>query len=88
MLPFVYTIIKFRLSIANEHHEAMHITKQFLPTNDHATILGLLTHFDFNSVSSHLTWVIFNRAKLCPFFLLPYLNSDVFSALHVKHLRI
>ena len=66
----------------------MHTTKQSLPKNDHATILSLLTHFDFDSVSSHLTWVIFNIDKLYPFFLLSFVNSDFFSALHDKYLRM
>ena len=66
----------------------MHTTKQSFLTNDNATILNLLTHFDFDLVSSHLTWLIFNIAKPYPFFLLPYLSSGVFSALHDKHLRI
>ena len=88
VVPFVCTIIKFRFSITNRNHEAMHTTKQSFPTNDHVIILSLLTHFDFDSVSSHLTWVIFNKAKLYPFFLFPYLNFDVFSALQDKHLKM
>ena len=88
MVIFVCTIIKFRISITNGNHEAMHTTKQSLPTNDHAKMLSLLTHFDFDSVSSHVIWVIFNIAKLYPFFLLSYLNSDDFSPWHDKHLRI
>ena len=75
-----------RFSITNGNHEAMDTIKQSFPTNDHATILSLLTHFDFDSVSSHLIWVIFDIGKLYPFSLLPYLNSDVFSTLHDKHL--
>ena len=66
----------------------MHTTKQSFLTNGNATILNLLTHFDFDLVSSHLTWLTFNIAKPYPFFLLPYLSSGVFSALHDKHLRI
>ena len=48
-----------RLSIANGNHEAIHKTKQSFPTNDHATILSLLTYIDFDSVSSHMTWIYF-----------------------------
>ena len=70
------------------NHEAKHATKQCFSTNDHVTILRLLTYFDFDSVSSHLTWVIFNIAKRYPFLLLSYLNSDVFPASHNKHLRM
>ena len=47
---FVCAISKLRLSIANGNHEAMHTTKKPSPTNDHAAILSLLTHFDFDSV--------------------------------------
>ena len=39
----------------NRNHEAMHTTKQSFPANDHAKVLSLLSHFDFDSVSSHLT---------------------------------
>ena len=88
MVTFACTIIKFRLSITNGKHEAMHTTKQSFPTNDYAAVLSLLTHFDFDSVSSHPRWVIFNKAKLYLFFLLSYLNSDDFSASHDKHLRM
>ena len=66
----------------------MHTIKQSFRTNEHATIWSLLTHFDIDSVSSHPTWVIFNIAKPIPFFLLSYLKSEVFSALHDKHLRM
>ena len=66
VLTFVCTIIKFKLSTTNGNHEAMHTT-----TNDHATILSSLTPFDFDSVSSQLTWVMFNIAKLYSFFLMP-----------------
>ena len=88
VVPFIYTIIQFRLSITSGNHEAMHTTKQSFSTNDHATIFSLLIHIDFDLVSSHLKWVIFNIAKLYPFFFLPYLNSNIFSALHDKHLRM
>ena len=71
VLTFVCTIIKFKLSTTNGNHEAMHTTTQSFPTNDHATILSSLTPFDFDSVSSQLTWVMFNIAKLYSFFLMP-----------------
>ena len=88
MIPVVCTIIKFRLSITNGNHKAIYTTKQSFPTNDHDTRLSLLTYFDFDSVSSHLIWVMFNIAKPYLFFPMFYLNSDVFSALHDKHLRM
>ena len=59
VVPSVCTIIKLRLSITNGNHEGMHTIKQSFPTNDHAAILSLLTHFDFDSDSSHVTWVYF-----------------------------
>ena len=34
--------------------EIMKQCKQSFATNDHATILSLLTHLDFDSVSSHM----------------------------------
>ena len=49
-----------RISITNGNHEAMHTTKQSFPTNDSATMLrAFLTHFDFDSVSSHMVWACF-----------------------------
>ena len=41
-------------------------------------------------IQSHHTWPghIFNIAELYPFFLLSYLNSDVFSEFYLEHLRI
>ena len=48
-----------RLNITNGNHEAIHTAKQSFPTNHHATILRLLTHFNFDSVSSHMTWTYF-----------------------------
>ena len=57
VLPFVCTIIKFRLSITNRNHEAMHTKKQYFSTREHTVILSLLTHLDFDSASSHLIWV-------------------------------
>ena len=83
----ICTIIKFRLNITNKNRESMYTTKQSFPTNGLATILHLLTHFDLDSVLSRLTWIMFNIAKFYPFFLLAYLNSDVFPALHDKGLR-
>ena len=53
---------KCRLGIDNQHHKwrswssAFHKTISF-PTNYHATILSLLTYFDFDSVLSHMVWV-------------------------------
>ena len=47
----------------------MHTTKKYFPTNGHATILSLLTRFDFDSVSLHLTGVIFDVAKLYLYFI-------------------
>ena len=48
-----------RLRITNGNHEAMYNTKQSFLTNDHAKILSLLTHFDSDLVSSHMTWACF-----------------------------
>ena len=64
----------------------MHTTKKSIPTNDHAAKFNLLTHLDFDSVSSNMTWVYFSIAKFQPFFLLFYLNFDVFSALLDEYL--
>ena len=60
--------------------------KQCVPQNNNIEFIDSFS--DFDSVSSHLTWVIFNKAKLYPFFLFPYLNFDVFSALQDKHLKM
>ena len=61
MVPFVCSIIKLRLNITNVNHEAMHTTKQSFPISYHATVLNLLTYFDFASTTSHVTC---NIAKL------------------------
>ena len=88
MLPFVSTIIKQRLSVTTGNHEAMHTSKQYFPTNDHAAILSLLTRLILILIQSHHTRhrYIFNIAKLYLFFLMSYLNSVVFSALHNENL--
>ena len=54
VVPLVCTIIKLALSIKNGNHQAINSTKQFFATNNHGTILSLMTHFDFDSVSSHM----------------------------------
>ena len=59
MIPFVCTIIKLGLIIKNVNHEAIHTTKQSFLINYHATILGLLTHFDFASIKPDMTSVYF-----------------------------
>ena len=65
MVPFVCTIVKLILNITNANHEAMNATKKSFPADDHATMFNLLTHFDFDSVSSQITLIyIFNIAKL------------------------
>ena len=48
-----------RLSITNGNHEEIHTTKLTFSRNDHATILSLLTHFDFDLVLPHMTWEYF-----------------------------
>ena len=45
------------ISITNGDHEVVHTTKQSFPANYHATILSLLTYFDFDSVLSDIVWV-------------------------------
>ena len=55
-----------RLSITNENHEVMHTTKQSFQTNEHATRLSLLTHFDFDSVSSNMRLLYFEHSKVLP----------------------
>ena len=45
VLPFVYIIIKLRLSITNGNHGAMHTMKQLFPINYDATILEFIDLF-------------------------------------------
>ena len=66
MVLFVCTIIKMRLTITNENHRVMHTTKQSFQANEHATILSVLTHFDFDSVSSNMRLVYFEYSKVLP----------------------
>ena len=56
MVPFVCAVIEMRLSITNGNHEGIYNRKQSFSINDCVTILSLLVHFDFDLVSSHVTW--------------------------------
>ena len=61
-------------------------TKQSLfEQHDRATVMGFLTHFNFELVSSHVIQV-YLYSQLYSFFL-SYLDSNVFSALHNEHLE-
>ena len=68
----------------------MNATKKYFPADDHATMFNLLTHFDFDSVSSQITLIyIFNIAKLYPFlYCVTSILFFFFSTLHNEQLRV
>ena len=67
------------------NYEVMHTTKQYFPTNDHATIMSLLTHFVFDSISLGIFLIKLNFTH--SFYCL-IANLLFISALHDEHLRM
>ena len=72
----------------------MEIMKECVPQNNLFQQMTMLQYWVYwlilFLIKFHQTWHghIFNKAKLYPFFLLSYLNSDGFSALQLEHLSM
>ena len=65
--------------------------QQLLPAARHAAVLSLLTHFYFESFSSHIIGIyiriyIYKVGYINSFFVI--FNCNVFSALHAKHFEM
>ena len=86
--------LSFVLSLNWDSALQMEIMKQCIPQNNIFEEMTMPQYWVywliFILIPSHHRWhgYIVNIAKLYPFFLLSYINSDVFSTLHDKHLSM
>ena len=82
----------FALSLKWDSASQMETMKQCISQNNLSQQIRMVQYWVYwlilILIQSHHTWdgYIFSIAKLCPFFLLYYLNSDASFALHDKHL--